>query len=377
MAQRVEIPVTQGNLNNSHLYLRRHLDFLPSDALGAGNVDDGRGRRLTIYFQGLAEPVETDIAGGNKLFLRDRGSWGRFYALHRLRDGDSVTVERIGDYEYVVSPLPTRAEEQVAAGGCAREVPGSPPVPTVSASAGGFGRFAEFRAHIAALRPPIADSEALRREFLVDREGPLEIYYAPMEFVRAAAKVAIVGITPGKQTMKIALETAAAGLHANEPEEAFLDRVKSRASFSGMRTQLVSWLDELDLHTHLGLASSAELWSARGEHLLQPTSSIRYPVLKSGANYSGSGPTIVQSPMLRGYVERVLSQELGQLPEALIVPLGKRVDEGLSWLAARGVVDSRRILCGFPHPSGANGHRHRQWAENADTLRRQTARWFA
>ena len=107
-------------------------------------------------------------------------------------------------------------------------------------TAGALGRFPEFRDRIAALSLPLRASEVLRPELLIERDGPLEIYYAPMDWVRSAAKVAIVGITPGKDTMRIALETAAAGLRAGEPEEVFLDRVKSRASFSGMRKQLIT-----------------------------------------------------------------------------------------------------------------------------------------
>jgi hypothetical protein len=380
MAQRIEIEVTQGNLNNNHLYLRRHLDFFPVDAVGPANSDDGHGRLLTLYFEGLEDPVTTDIAGGNKLYLRDRASWCQFYAKHRLRAGDRVTIERTGEYEYAISshrvagqpdlqlrhPAPISPPERLSASAAAAASPTEARV----------GRFAEFREKIAALRPPLTVSEALRREFLIEREGSLEIYYAPMDWVRPAAKVIIVGITPGKETMKVALETAAAGLQAGEPEPVFLDRVKSRASFSGMRKQLITWLDELDLHAHLGLDSCAALWTTGAERLVHPTSSARYPVLKDGANYSGSSPSIVQSPMLRRYVDGVLSEELAQVPEALIVPLGKRVDEALSWLVGRRAVHSARILSGFPHPSGANGHRHRQWEENGERLRRQTDRWF-
>lgn len=231
---------------------------------------------------------------------------------------------------------------------------------------------------IEGLNPPLTESEAIRSDLLIEGDGNLEIYYAPMDWVRPTARVAIVGITPGKRTMRIALETAAEGLQAGEQEELFLDRVKSRASFSGMRKQLIDWLDQLELGGHLGLDSSAALWSDDGDaaSLLQPTSSVRYPVFKSGANYSGSSPSIVQSSMLRRYVRDVLSEELKQIPDALVVPLGKRVDEALGWLASRGGIDPARILSGFPHPSGANGHRHRQWTENVEQLRMRTARWF-
>ena len=42
----------------------------------------------------------------------------------------------------------------------------------------------------------------------------------------------------------------------------------------------------------------------------------------------------------------------------------------------QGIIDASRVLSGFPHASGANGHRHSQWADNVDRLRMQTARWF-
>jgi hypothetical protein len=97
------IPLTQGNLNNNHVYLRGHLDFFPADAIGAANVHDGQGALLTVHFAGLPEAVETDIASGKDLFRR-RGPWRRFFAHHGLQPGDSVAIERLSAYEYRVVP---------------------------------------------------------------------------------------------------------------------------------------------------------------------------------------------------------------------------------------------------------------------------------
>lgn len=99
--QRIVIRLTQGNLSNSHVYLRNHLDFFPADAIGAANAKDGEGKLLTVYFAGLAEPVETDITGDHKSF-RCRGAWREFFAHHRLVEGDSVAIERQSAYEYRV-----------------------------------------------------------------------------------------------------------------------------------------------------------------------------------------------------------------------------------------------------------------------------------
>jgi hypothetical protein len=100
---RIVIPLTQGNLNNSHVYLRGHLGFFPADAIGAANVLDGEGALLTVHFAGLPEAVETDIAGG-KDFFRRRGPWRKFFAHHGLQPGDSVAIERLSAYEYRVVP---------------------------------------------------------------------------------------------------------------------------------------------------------------------------------------------------------------------------------------------------------------------------------
>lgn len=72
---RIVIGLTQGNINNNHVYLRNHLDFFPADAIGAANAQDRKRAMLTLHFEGLAEPVETDIAGDTKIF-RCRGDMG-------------------------------------------------------------------------------------------------------------------------------------------------------------------------------------------------------------------------------------------------------------------------------------------------------------
>jgi hypothetical protein len=101
--ERIVIRLTQGNLNNNHIYLRKHLDFFPAEAIGAANAHDGEGTLLTLHFEGFPEPVETDIAGDKKIF-RCRGEVRRFFAHHRLSEGDYVVVERLSAHEYRIGP---------------------------------------------------------------------------------------------------------------------------------------------------------------------------------------------------------------------------------------------------------------------------------
>jgi hypothetical protein len=148
-------------------------------------------------------------------------------------------------------------------------------------------------------------------------------------------------------------------------------RAKQRASFAGsMRKHLTAMLDGLGLPSLLGIASSESLFSEdRG--LLHTSSAIRYPVFVQGRNYTGHSPRILDTPSLRWFLDNVLPEELCQVPQAAIIPLGKSVSEVLDYLASRGSIERGRCLLGFPHPSGANGHRVREFEENFSRLARQ------
>ena len=99
----IVIVLTQGNLNNGHVYLRQHLDFFPADAIGAANAHDGQGAPLTVHFAGLPGMVQTDIAG-DKVVFRSRGPWRKFFAHHALRPSDTIIIKRLAAYEYRVVP---------------------------------------------------------------------------------------------------------------------------------------------------------------------------------------------------------------------------------------------------------------------------------
>jgi len=177
--------------------------------------------------------------------------------------------------------------------------------------------------------------------------------------------------------MLIAYQTAVAGLIAGRSAESVLNEIKSQASFSGFRSHLVQWLEYLDIHHRLGLGSAHELWSRKGERYLHPTSAIRYPVLIGGKNYNGTSPSMTRHPALRRYLREVLAPELAEIPNALVVPLGVRVDEAIALLIDEGRIESARCLVGFPHPSGSNGHKTKQWTANRAKLKRKANAWFS
>ena len=120
-----------------------------------------------------------------------------------------------------------------------------------------------------------------------------------------------------------------------------------------------------------GLDTSEELLR-EGSRQLHSTSALRYPVLIEGSNYRGS-PKIGRSPLLTEIVSINLPYELKQLPNALIVPLGKAVEGALALI---GFGESPRLLKGFPHPSGANGHRTKQFKAEYQRLRSAVRAWY-
>ena len=66
---------------------------------------------------------------------------------------------------------------------------------------------------------PIGDDD------LVGDTFRLEIYYAPMDWLRPAARIAVVGITPGRSTMLIAYQTAVDGLRSGDAISEILEAV--------------------------------------------------------------------------------------------------------------------------------------------------------
>ncbi|HCQ45839.1 MAG TPA: hypothetical protein DIW53_03175 [Achromobacter sp.] len=96
------IELTQGNLNNDHLYLAAIMELFPAASVGGGSVADQASQLLEVH-SGIGAPVFTDIAGDKKIFRR-RAWVGEFFAAHRLKAGDWVVVERTGAHRYHVYP---------------------------------------------------------------------------------------------------------------------------------------------------------------------------------------------------------------------------------------------------------------------------------
>lgn len=208
----------------------------------------------------------------------------------------------------------------------------------------------------AELQREIEYSHALRLATHQHGRKRLEVAYAPFEQVNAAARIVIVGITPGRQQMARALCEARRHLRAGASREQALVAAKVHASFSGpMRANLVALLDDIGVARLIGLDTTATLWEADAD-LVQFTSALRYPVFVDGKNYSGS-PGMLSVPFLRSQLVTWFGEEMRRLRDAIFVPLGPKVGEALSYLARQNGIPDENILDGLPHPSGASAER--------------------
>ena len=235
----------------------------------------------------------------------------------------------------------------------------------------------KFAERIAALPDGrLTTGDLMTDVFLLDREGELGVYYVPFEQINTAARVVLIGITPGFTQMRIAFEVARDGLRAGLPHEEILEQVDRTASFAGsMRTNLDRMLDDLGLPGLLGITETEQLFGSEAG-LMHSTSALRNPVFVAGRNYTGSAPSILESPLLRRTIRTTLGPELAQVPDAVLIPLGKAAEQALEMLATDGTVARQRCCLGFPHPSGANGHRARLFALRRNELAAALAAWL-
>jgi hypothetical protein len=90
--------LTEGNLKNSHIYLRAFFDRFPSDAIGGSNRSEAAHRMINVDWE-HASPVETDL-DGQKMFFRSRSIAKQFFADTGAEPGDSVLVTETAPYCY-------------------------------------------------------------------------------------------------------------------------------------------------------------------------------------------------------------------------------------------------------------------------------------
>ncbi|MDN4059515.1 hypothetical protein QPK31_14910 [Massilia sp. YIM B02769] len=202
----------------------------------------------------------------------------------------------------------------------------------------------------------INTSAQIPPEFLLAREGRYSVHYIPFEHVNTRARLVIVGIAPGFVQWKNAMREAQRQLAAGASTDDLLRAARLTGAFSGaIRPNFVALLDAIGVQRWLGIESCATLFDVDAD-LVHIGAILRHPVFDGEKNYSGS-PGMAKVAFLREQVLRYFAEEAAALPDALYIPMGASVAEGLAWLAGEGVIRRERILHGLPHPSGANAER--------------------
>ena len=224
---------------------------------------------------------------------------------------------------------------------------------------------------------PLSKEDLLTDRFLMEKDERIEMYYAPHnEYINEKAKIVFVGITPGFHQMKTAFEQWIRSKNSGSSLEMCLKDAKREAGFAGsMRNNLIQMLDELWIPEGLNLSEAADLFGG-SRHLIHTTSVIKYPTFVKGKNYTGHQPPIHRSHLLKHYAYNVFPDELSKIDShALLIPLGKTVEQVMATLVQENKWYGHDYLIGLPHPSGANGHRVKQFQQQKESLQNQIRVW--
>lgn len=198
-------------------------------------------------------------------------------------------------------------------------------------------------------------------------EGDLSVYFIPFGYFPPTARIALVGITPGFEQMRLAYETAR---DCRLTGDELLKACGAAAGFGGpMRRLLVEMLDAVGIPDAMSLTTSADLFDVDRKDVIR-ASVLRHPVFVNGENYTGHRPKLVNSAFLMGLVRDYFGKSIAEHPDALLVPMGKAVESVFRELRL-----PNPVLWGFPHPSPGNGHRVKQLAANLDSMRQCVKNW--
>lgn len=215
-----------------------------------------------------------------------------------------------------------------------------------------------FEEYVPVLKLPSAPTVRDPR-LLMDSEGDVSIYYAPFEYINPAARIVLVGITPGPTQMNNANLAARQKLLDGAGSIEAIKAAKETGAFSGepLRGNLIKELNHWDFPAWLGIRDASELFGS-ARHPVQTTSLLRYPTFLRGKDYGGTPDmTSPRNKLLRKYLLDHFAKEVEEMKDALFLSLGSKVQKVLDVLAQEGMVDERRLVRGLLHPSGNNTYR--------------------
>lgn len=213
--------------------------------------------------------------------------------------------------------------------------------------------FTRYRPYIAAL----GDKAIPTEHSLLAREGRYTIRYTPFEYVNPAARLVIVGITPGPNQLEAAYNFVRSAIARGASDDQLLCAVKKEASFATatMRPGLIRMLEHFGFDRLLGLSGAHELWGERHD-LLHATSILPHAVFQQEKGFAGSFNSVLRSHMLSDHFKQHFVPSLQCLPkDALYIGLGPTVLDALDWCADAGMIRREQVAGAFCHPSTQSG----------------------
>ncbi len=230
-----------------------------------------------------------------------------------------------------------------------------------------------FKVHIGELedKEKYEKKDLLNEMFLITNSGEIAIYYSSHnEMINKKAEILIVGICPGWRQMEMSIRFTKGLLNENLSDNEISRQVKLKTRLFGTtRDNLIDMLNKLEFPKMLGISSSDRLFDDDYKYL-HTTSLIRYPVVINGKNYNGNSPSLLKNQFLFNIASKSIKNEINSLSKVkLILPLGKAVEKFLCSIYKEEENIYRKIIKGFPHPSGLNGHRVKFFKQNFHDLK--------
>lgn len=204
-------------------------------------------------------------------------------------------------------------------------------------------------------KPALISGALSKLDFLIGTERGHKVYYIPFEHINQAARLVLVGITPGPTQMAEAYSVAQRALHEKNSDQDVLLKTKRAAAFSGMRERINEMLDHFAIPRHLGISGASSLWASDFQYF-QPTSIVPNAAFKIEAYFNGPFSSVLDVPLLRHQFENIFIPSVQCLSkQTLYIGMGPVVDEALRWCVSQGIIDERQLLGYFPHASGSSG----------------------
>ncbi|AFL52461.1 hypothetical protein ABIE78_001657 [Sinorhizobium fredii] len=195
------------------------------------------------------------------------------------------------------------------------------------------------------------------KETLMAATGSDEIFYVPFEWTNPAAKLVVVGITPGPNQMELAYRTASSKIKVGLDDEGILKAAKIHGAFGSptMRPNLVKMMNHFGFADLFGIDTVDDFWGKNADIFLG-TSVVPHAAFRRGKPFAGSFEDIMKSLVFSKCFHSDFITSLKDIPDtARFVALGETPLSALAWCVRQGHLKDEQVLGAFAHPSTSGG----------------------